>query len=140
MEYPMICFNFGRADKAGNYTDQVKWGMIGVVIHEVGHNFFPMIVNSNERQWSWMDEGFNSFIEYLAEQSWDSTFPSRRGPASTVVNYMKSNRNELEPIMTNVDNIVYFGNNVYTKTAAALNIRRKLEDFVKDIAFAVQFV
>ncbi len=125
MEYPMICFNFGRADKQGYYSDQVKWGMIGVIIHEVGHNFFPMIINNNERQWSWMDEGINSFVEYLAEKAWDSTFPSRRGPASTVVNYMRSPKEVLEPIMTNVDNILYFGSNAYTKTAAAMNILRE---------------
>ncbi len=75
MEYPMICFNFGRADKDGNYTDATKYGMIGVVIHEVGHNFFPLIINNDERQWSWMDEGINSFVEYIAEKQWDSTFP-----------------------------------------------------------------
>lgn len=125
MEYPMICFNFGRADESGNYTDKVKWGMIGVVIHEVGHNFYPMIINSDERQWSWMDEGFNSFVEYIAEKAWDSTFPSRRGPASTIVEYMSKPKHELEPIMTNVDNIVQFGNNAYGKTAAALNILRE---------------
>ncbi len=125
MEYPMICFNFGRADKNGHYSDQVKWGMIGVIIHEVGHNFFPMIVNNNERQWSWMDEGLNSFLEYLAEKAWDPAFPSRRGPATTVINYMKSPKELLEPIMTNTDNILYFGSNAYTKTAAALNILRE---------------
>jgi hypothetical protein len=125
MEYPMICFNFGRADKNGNYTDAVKWGMIGVVIHEVGHNFYPMIINSNERQWSWMDEGLNSFVEYIAEKSWDSTYPSRRGPASTIVEYMRKPKHELEPIMTNVDNIIHFGNNAYGKTAAAMNVLRQ---------------
>jgi hypothetical protein len=125
MEYPMICFNFGRADKNGTYTDQTKWGMIGVVIHEVGHNFFPMIINNDERQWSWMDEGVNSFVEYIAEQAWDSTFPSRRGPASGIVNYMKMPKDQLEPIMTNVDNIIHFGNNAYGKTAVGLNILRE---------------
>lgn len=125
MEYPMICFNFGRADKEGHYTEAVKNGMIGVIIHEVGHNFFPMIINSDERQWSWMDEGINSFVEYLTEQAWDSTFPSRRGPAKTIVEYMRSPKNQLEPIMTNVDNIVNFGSNTYGKTAAGMNILRQ---------------
>ncbi len=125
MEYPMICFNFGRADRNGQYTDAVKWGMIGVIIHEVGHNFFPMIINNDERQWSWMDEGLNSFVEYIAEQAWDTSFPSRRGPARTIVKYMSSPKEALEPIMTNVDNILQFGNNAYGKVAAAMNILRE---------------
>lgn len=125
MEYPMICFNFGRADRNGRYSDAVKWGMIGVIIHEVGHNFFPMIINNDERQWSWMDEGLNSFVEYIAEQAWDTTFPSRRGPARTIVKYMSSPKEALEPIMTNVDNILQFGNNAYGKVAAAMNILRE---------------
>jgi hypothetical protein len=62
MEYPMICFNYGRAEKDGTYSEATKNGMIGVIIHEVGHNFFPMIVNSDERQWTWMDEGLNTFV------------------------------------------------------------------------------
>ncbi len=80
MEYPMICFNNGRTEKDGTYTEGTKNGMIGVIIHEVGHNFFPMIVNSDERQWSWMDEGLNTFCQYLAEQEFDNKYPSRRGP------------------------------------------------------------
>lgn len=80
MEYPMICFNFGRPEKDGTYTKRTKYGMIGVTIHEVGHNYFPMIVNSDERQWTWMDEGLNSFLQYLAEQQWERDYPSRRGP------------------------------------------------------------
>lgn len=125
MEYPMICFNFGRADGEGTYTARTKYGMIGVVIHEVGHNFFPMIVNSDERQWSWMDEGLNTFVQFLAEQEFDNNFPSSRGPANKIVDYMRMPPNQLEPIMTNSDNIVQFGNNAYGKPAAALNILRE---------------
>lgn len=83
--------------------------MIGVIIHEVGHNFFPMIVNSDERQWTWMDEGLNTFTQFLAEQEWDNNYPSQRGPAHKIVNYMKLPKDQLEPIMTNSENIVNFG-------------------------------
>ncbi len=99
--------------------------MIGVVIHEVGHNFFPMIVNSDERQWSWMDEGLNTFVEYLTEELWDNKFPSKRGPAHTIVDYMKLPKDELEPIMTNSENITRFGPNAYSKPATGLNILRE---------------
>jgi len=125
MEYPMIAFNRGRADENGNYSDKIKWDMNEVVIHEVGHNYFPMIINNNERQWSFMDEGFNCFVEYQAEKAWDSLFPSRRGPASTIVKYMKRSKDSIEPIMTSTNNIIDFGSNVYTKTAAGLNILRE---------------
>jgi len=125
MEYPMICFNYGRADKDGTYTEATKNGMIGVIIHEVGHNFFPMIVNSDERQWTWMDEGLNTFCQFLAEQEWDSKFPSQRGPAFKIVDYMKLPKDELEPIMTNSENIARFGPNAYAKPATALNILRE---------------
>jgi hypothetical protein len=125
MEYPMICFNYGRAEKDGTYSEATKYGMIGVIIHEVGHNFFPMIVNSDERQWSWMDEGLNTFCQYLAEQEWDPDFPSRRGPAYKIVDYMKLPKDQLEPIMTNSENIVQFGPNAYAKPATALNILRE---------------
>lgn len=125
MEYPMICFNFGRTEKDGTYSEGTKNGMIGVIIHEVGHNFFPMIINSDERQWSWMDEGLNTFVEYLTEEKWDNKFPSRRGPAHTIVDYMKLPKDELEPIMTNSENIIRFGPNAYSKPATALNILRE---------------
>lgn len=125
MEYPMICWNFGRPDEKGNYTDQTKYGMLGVICHEVGHNFFPMIVNSDERQWTWMDEGLNSFMEYLAEQTFDPNFPSRRGPAKNIVPYMSGDQKGLEPIMTNSESIRQFGNNAYGKPATALNILRE---------------
>lgn len=125
MEYPMICFNYGRPDSDGTYSDAIKYGMISVIIHEVGHNYFPMIVNSDERQWSWMDEGLNTFLQYLAEQEWDRNYPSRRGPAHKIVPYMSMEKNMLEPIMTNSENIVLFGPNAYAKPATALNILRE---------------
>lgn len=125
MEYPMICFNFGRTEKDGTYSEGTKNGMIGVIIHEVGHNFFPMIVNSDERQWTWMDEGLNTFVEYLTEERWDNKFPSRRGPAHTIVDYMKLPKDQLEPIMTNSENIHHFGPNAYAKPATGLNILRE---------------
>jgi hypothetical protein len=125
MEYPMICFNYGRTEKDGTYSESTKNGMIGVIIHEVGHNFFPMIVNSDERQWTWMDEGINSFLEYLAEELWDNKYPSKKGAAYTQVDYMKLPKDELEPIMTNSEDIVRFGPNAYTKPATALNILRE---------------
>jgi hypothetical protein len=125
MEYPMICFNYGRTNEDGTYSETVKNGMLGVVIHEVGHNFFPMIVNSDERQWSWMDEGLNTFVEYLTEELWDNKFPSKRGPAYTIVPYMKLPKDQLEPIMSNSENIVQFGPNAYSKPATGLNILRE---------------
>ncbi len=125
MEYPMICFNYGRTEKDGTYSEGIKNGMIGVIIHEVGHNFFPMIINSDERQWSWMDEGLNTFVEYLTEEKWDNKFPSRRGPAHTIVDYMRLPKDQLEPIMTNSENIIHFGPNAYAKPATGLNILRE---------------
>jgi hypothetical protein len=125
MEYPMICFNYGRTEKDGTYSEGIKNGMIGVIIHEVGHNFFPMIINSDERQWSWMDEGLNTFVEYLTEERWDNKFPSRRGPAHTIVDYMKLPKDQLEPIMVNSENIIHFGPNAYAKPATGLNILRE---------------
>ncbi len=125
MEYPMICFNNGRCADDGTYTESTKYSMIGVIIHEVGHNFFPMIVNSDERQWTWMDEGLNTFVEYLTEELYDNKYPSRRGPAWSIADYMKMPKNQLEPIMTNSENIVQFGPNAYSKPATALNILRE---------------
>ncbi|CAD7809719.1 hypothetical protein CHRY9390_02056 [Chryseobacterium aquaeductus] len=125
MEYPMICFNFGRTEKDGTYSEGTKNGMIGVIIHEVGHNFFPMIINSDERQWSWMDEGLNTFTEYLTEEKWDNKFPSKRGPAWTITDYMKLPKDQLEPIMSNSENIIQFGPNAYAKPATGLNILRE---------------
>ncbi len=126
MEYPMICFNNGRTEKDGSYSESTKLGMLGVIIHEVGHNFFPMIVNSDERQWSWMDEGLNSFVEYLTEELYDNKYPSRgKGAAYQIADYMRLPKDQLEPIMTNSENIVMFGPNAYTKPATGLNILRE---------------
>ena len=125
MEYPMICFNYGRTEKDGTYSESTKYGMIGVIIHEVGHNFFPMIINSDERQWSWMDEGLNTFVQFLTEQEFDNNYPSERGPAHKMVNYMRLPKDLLEPIMTNSENIIQFGPNAYGKPATALNILRE---------------
>jgi len=125
MEYPMICFNYGRPEKDGTYSERTKYGMISVIIHEVGHNWFPMIVNSDERQWTWMDEGLNTYLQFLTEQEWDRDYPSRRGPPKNIVNYMKGNKNNIRPIMTNSESIYQFGNNAYGKPATALNILRE---------------
>ena len=125
MEYPMICWNFGRPETDGTYSDQVKYGMIGVIIHEVGHNYFPMIVNSDERQWTWMDEGLNTFLQYLAETTFQKDFPSRRGPARFIVPYMSGDQNNISPIMTNSESIKQFGSNAYGKPATGLNILRE---------------
>ncbi len=136
MEYPMICWNYGRPNEDGTYSDRVKYGMMGVIIHEVGHNFFPMIVNSDERQWTWMDEGLNTFVQYVAEQDFgekypaalspeDKHFPSDRGPAKMIVPYMGGDQDFIAPIMTKGLNTYQFGNNAYGKPATALNILRE---------------
>ena len=135
MEYPMICFNFGRPNIDGSYSDDEKFGMIGVIVHEIGHFFFPMIVNSDERQWAWMDEGINTFVQYLAEQEFGKkypeiiypykNFPSDRGPAEMIVDYMSVDQNYLAPIMSNPENVYSLGPNAYGKPATALNILRE---------------
>jgi hypothetical protein len=125
MEYPMICFNGGRPEEDGTYSERTKYGMISVIIHEVGHNYFPMIINSDERQWTWMDEGLNTFLQYLAEKEWDRDYPSSRGPAYKIVDYMKGDKNYISPIMTNSESVWQLGNNAYGKPATALNILRE---------------
>lgn len=125
MEYPMICFNGGRPEEDGTYTENEKYGMWGVIIHEVGHNFFPMIINSDERQWTWMDEGLNTFVQYLTEQEWERGYPSRRGPAHLIADYMRGDKKTISPIMTNSESLFQFGNNAYGKPATALNILRE---------------
>jgi hypothetical protein len=125
MEYPMICFNGPRPESDGTYSENTKYGLISVVIHEVGHNFFPMIINSDERQWTWMDEGFNTFVQYLAEKEWDKDYPTRRGEPANIVSYMASDKSTLTPIMTNSESVLQFGNNAYGKPATALNILRE---------------
>lgn len=135
MEYPMICWNYGRPDADGNYSDRTKYGMISVIIHEVGHNFFPMIVNSDERQWTWMDEGLNTFVQYVAEQDFgmwypdaiapNKAYPSRRGPANKIIDYMAGDQDHMAPIMTKGLNTYNFGANAYSKPATGLNILRE---------------
>ncbi len=125
MEYPMICFNGGRPEKDGTYSKWTKYGMISVIIHEVGHNFFPMIVNSDERQWTWMDEGLNTFCQYLTEQEWERDYPSHAGPAYKIVNYMKGDVDHISPIMTNSESVWNLGSNAYSKPTTALNILRE---------------
>jgi hypothetical protein len=125
MEYPMICFNGGRPEPDGTYSENTKTSMISVIIHEVGHNFFPMIINSDERQWTWMDEGLNTFVQYLAEKELDRNYPTRRGPARNIVDYMKGDKSKMSPIMTNSESIYQFGNNAYGKPATGLNILRE---------------
>ncbi len=135
MEYPMICFNFGRPEEDGSYSDRTKFGMISVIIHEVGHNYFPMIVNSDERQWGWMDEGLDTFVQYLTEQDFGNSYPesigglekypSRRGAATKIVPYMAGNQDFIAPIMSNPENVYQLGPNAYAKPATALNILRE---------------
>ncbi|WDO13297.1 M1 family metallopeptidase [Flavobacterium sp. WW92] len=125
MEYPMICWNYGRPDENGFISERIKYGMQSVIIHEVGHNFFPMIVNSDERQWTWMDEGLNTFMQYLAEQELSSSYPSQRGPAAKIVPYMSGPQDFLEPIMSNSESLQQFGANAYAKPATGLNILRE---------------
>jgi hypothetical protein len=144
MEYPMICFNAPRPLADGTYWGtpgnaeqwmHSKYGLISVIIHEVGHNYFPMIVNSDERQWTWMDEGLNTFLQYLTEQEWEEDYPARRGEPKDIVSYMKSSQQVA--IMSNSESILQFGNNAYGKPATALNILREtiLGREVFDFAF-----
>ena len=134
MEYPMISFNKPRPYADGTYWDvtqksgdktweRSKYGLISVIIHEVGHNYFPMVVNSDERQWTWMDEGLNTFLQFLTEQAWEEGYPSRRGEPAKMTEYMASATQV--PIMTNSESIHQFGNNAYGKPATALNILRE---------------
>ncbi len=130
MEYPMISFNGYRPVKddkgVKTYTRQARNGLIGVVIHEVGHNYFPMIVNSDERQWTWMDEGINSFLEWMAELRWDEKFPvlgNNPNALDEIGAYMMSE--DQVPIMTQSDSVLQFGNNAYNKPASALIVLRE---------------
>jgi Peptidase family M1 domain len=125
MEYPMMAFNGGRPQKDGTYSERAKWGMIGVIIHEVGHNYFPMIVNSDERQWTWMDEGLNTFLQGIAEREWDHNHPNPAGTPSRIVNYMKGDQTGIAPIMINGGLTMQFNNNAYAKPATGLNILRE---------------
>lgn len=126
MEYPMISFNGGRAKADGSYDDNQMYGLISLIIHEVGHNFFPMIVNSDERQWTWMDESLNSYIQNITELEWSKDFPSRRYKAEQIVKYMQSPQDEMMPIMTQGDLYKQFGDEGYSKSAVGLAILRNL--------------
>jgi hypothetical protein len=125
MEYPMICFNGARPAKDGTFTDRTKWGLVGVVIHEVGHNFFPMIINNDERQWTWMDEGLNTFVQYRTQVENYSDMPQRRGPASAIVPYMKGDPTTKRPLMINSEQVIQFGSEQYAKCATGLNMLRE---------------
>ena len=125
MEYPMICFNGGRPNKDGTYADSKKWAMIGVIVHEVGHNFYPMIINNDERQWTWMDEGLNTFVQYLTMREHYPDMPQRRGPASGIVGYMKGDKSTMRPLMVNSEQVIMFGAEQYAKCATGLNMLRE---------------
>jgi hypothetical protein len=127
MEYPMICFNGERPNKEGKYSKQTLTGLVAVVVHEVGHNFFPMIVNSDERQWSWMDEGLNTFLE---KETMRTRYPELFGTHGTpkgIVPFMRGDKSQMRPIMSMSDNIrkTEFGPNAYTKPSAALTVLRE---------------
>ena len=128
MEYPMISFNGPRPTKdkkTGEVTwsKRTKYGLIGVIVHEVGHNYFPMIVNSDERQWTWMDEGLNTFVQFLALRAWEENYPDIRGEPRDIAAHMRSANQT--PIMTNSDSVLQRGANAYAKPATALNILRE---------------
>jgi hypothetical protein len=125
MEYPMICFNFGRPAKDGTYSNAVLQRMLGVVIHEVGHNFFPMIINSDERQTTWMDEGIDSFVQLLTELERYPQLDWSRGRPSGIVPYMKGDKTLMRPLMTSGEQVVQSGAEQYAKAATALFILRE---------------
>ncbi len=128
MEYPMICFNFGRPKKDGTYDNQLLQRMLGVVIHEVGHNFFPMIINNDERQTTWMDEGVNSFVQLLTELERYPNLDFSRGKPAGLVPYMKGDKATMRPLMTNSEQIIQFGSEQYKKAATALFILTRNRD------------
>ncbi|BAV94315.1 M1 family metallopeptidase [Ichthyobacterium seriolicida] len=125
MEYPMICWNGGRPEKDGTYSKRIKYYLISVIIHEIGHNYFPMIVNSDERKFGWMDEGLNSFVESIAESEWSENYPKGRGTPMNITQYMKGVQDNISPIMTHSDNVIQYGPNCYSKPTAALTILRE---------------
>ncbi len=125
MEYPMICWNYGRPKPDGTYSERIKNGMISVIIHEVGHNWFPMVVNSDERQWMWMDEGLNTFVQLLTQQRWQKGFPSRGFPKD-LVPFLLGDQSKMQPIMVNADNMFHRSQTAYHKPAAGLYILREV--------------
>ncbi len=129
MEYPMICWNYGRPDENGQYSDRLRNGMIKVITHEVGHNWFPMVVNSDERQWMWMDEGLNTFTELLAEQAYEKKLGFKlhsRGLPKQVVPFMKGDQSKMNPIMNNSDLMYNRSMTAYSKAAAGLYMLREV--------------
>ena len=124
MEYPMICFNGPRSEDDGTYSKLTRNALISVIIHEVGHNYFPMIVNSDERQWTWMDEGLNTFLQYLSEREWEEQYDLSWGAKPRQITTYMASQNQ-RPIMTNSESIHQFGNNAYSKPATALNVLRE---------------
>lgn len=125
MEYPMICFNFGRPRPDGSYDDFIKTRMVYVIVHEVGHNFFPMIINSDERQWAWMDEGLDSFLEYLTMKKYYPDLPYNSNSPEAIVPYMKGSKDFMRPIMTNPEQSLQLGPEAYSKPSAALVVLRE---------------
>lgn len=125
MEYPMICFNFGRPNKDGTYSAQTRQGMIGVVVHEVGHNFFPMIINNDERQTTWMDEGINSFVQLLTELERYPDINWNRGKPAGLIPYLKGDKNKMRPLMVNSEQVIEFGPEQYAKAATGLYMLRE---------------
>ena len=127
MEYPMICFNGERPKKDGTYTKATLTGLVQVVVHEVGHNFFPMIVNSDERQWSWMDEGLNTFLEKETTRIRYPELYGTHGTPKGIVPFMRGDKSQMRPIMSSSDNVRpgEFGSNAYTKPSAALTVLRE---------------
>jgi hypothetical protein len=125
MEYPMICFNFGRPNKDGSYSTATRQKMIGVIVHEVGHNFFPMIINNDERQTTWMDEGINSFVQLLTEQERYPDLKWTRGKPSEMVPYLKGDKASMRPLMTNAEQVIILGDEQYGKAATGLYMLRE---------------
>ena len=125
MEYPMICYNYGRPNSDGTYSQRTLEGMVGVIVHEVGHNYFPMIINSDERQWTWMDEGLNSFLEHVTLEERYPDFDLTWGTPKGMTRYMKGDKKYIRPIMTNSEQIIQFGNNAYGKPSAAMVLLRE---------------
>jgi len=126
MEYPMICFNYGRPAKDGTVSQRVLEGMVGVVVLEVGHNYFPMIVNTDERQWTWMDEEMNTFLERETTRTRYPDFDVTSGSPKGMVPFMKGDKNIMRPVMASSDNQgPSFGPNGYTKPSAALTLLRE---------------
>lgn len=125
MEYPMICFNFGRPRPDGTYNDFVKTRMVSVIVHEVGHNYFPMIINSDERQWAWMDEGLDSFMEYMTMKRFYPGLPYNSNTPEAIIPYMKGSKDYMRPIMTNPEQSLQLGPEAYSKPSAALVVLRE---------------